>query len=44
MNDIEILLSKIDAETDRLCNEGILNQKKLDVIMNENLHKLMKAN
>lgn len=37
-------LSKIDAETDKLWDEGILNQDKLDEIMTEDLHKTTKAN
>ena len=29
---------KLDAETDRLWNEGILNQERLDEIRREDLH------
>ena len=29
---------KLDAETDRLWDEGILNQERLDEIRRENLH------
>ena len=37
-------LAKIDAETDRLWNEGVLNQEKLDEIMEEDLHKTWRNN
>ncbi len=34
----EYLLKKIDEETDRLWDEGILDQKRLDEIRHEDLH------
>ncbi len=35
----EYLLKKIDEETDRLWEEGILDQKRLDEIRHEDLHQ-----
>ncbi len=36
----EYLLKKIDEETDRLWEEGILDQQRLDAIRHEDLHKI----
>ncbi len=35
----DYLLKKIDKETDRLWDEGILDQNRLDEIRQEDLHK-----
>ena len=42
-NEIQMVLTrhfqaKLDAEADRLWDEGILNQEKLDAIRQEDLH------
>lgn len=36
--------TKVDAETERLWESGILNQEKLDLIRNEDLHAIRKRN
>ncbi len=35
----DYLLAKIDDETNRLWDEGILDQKRLDELRHEDLHK-----